>query len=1001
MNGKQVDIYCQQMSSPNTHVIESANQQLTDILQNPDSWQIADYLIDHGTCSYSRFFGGKLFKNAIETQWSALNIDARDHIKNFVTSKLISLSERYSYQSTDLQGLISALVALIIREWPQNWESIMLDLISSINNNPFLLKINLTVIQRVSQDVMEFNEGYITSNRWSQLHAALESHSSHIFGIVENILSGSSNVEDSNIALKTLKSIIKWLEPSYIYETELLVSLCQHYLPSLEYQDSILGIFGEIANMNTPSKFLPTIPEIFHTVIEAISMSISSDANFVELYMENSERISSLVFLIGSFVENHILIIEQAGKYDALDLALTWSVKIMIAIPPPNDLFKTNVDLWTKVSKHYFFDQNRSFEFYNQFFPTVRRILARNMERPEEILIIQKEDGSVSREQQKNTSTVILFKSMHDALCVLTNIDFIDTMESISEMITENRENFSITNINRICWSAGAISGAIPADEEKKFVLSILKELLDLFGTYDESENQAILASGIMFVCSRYPRFLMEHWPVMKVIIEKLIDFMHSSFDGIMDMAVDSFKTIAENCKRQFLIPHQGDNRIYLEILLENMYGMISDLNTELIISIFGAFSKIISGLPDEGQRSVTVRDLMNRINERWVILLQSMNFSDIEMLKEIIFILKTNSIVASNVGSSYHVQFSFIFNTLIDLYTNCYTPIETLYNQFNDHAPQRNEFSLIIEIKSICLNVIEMYISKLNNTTIIKNTILPHIIDTIIQEYLHSSPDSRTVNVLNLLTTTIKKIGESMSPHLPLLFNTIIIPTVDMIKDDFESYINYRESYIYLISEIVTNCYKSLWQMGEEEINLLYGSIMWGCKHPNHNICNASLTTMLELFQVVDSKGVIQFKNAFFSTFYIQALNLSFEILTDTIHKFAFLKQVELIKKLLQLNIDQNDSSIIADILIESFPNRDKYFFVGFINHLKTIARDAQELQRQLKDFLIELQQYSIMDPELNPENKILLEKQIAADNEKILGLNGPILPTDDSFLE
>jgi len=998
---REIDLLCQQARGGNPSLVNSANDKLKNYYEQDDCWVYSIDLYENATNDNTKFIAAHFLTKGIKTQWASMPIDQREGFKSFITNKIITECQNNT-DSSGLTALRGALVAVMTREWPQQWPEIVDDLISSATSSPSLIKNNLSIIQQLSQDVMEFSEGTISSNRQSQLRAALETISPKIFGLVEEILSGSFGLAENSTALSTLQSIVKWLSPNFIYDSVLLVSLCQNYLHMPEYQDTILGIFGEIACMNTPTEYIATIPEIFESVIASVSQSIDNNTDFAEMLMNQSRRVTMLIFVISSFLENHIGIIESAGKFEAIEYALAYSIGMMTQISPSNDVFKTCVDMWTSVSKHFFFDSKSKLpnEFYMEFFAQVRRILVHFMERPEEIIICENDQGNVVKEQQKNTATVLLHKSMHDALCVLTNIDVNDTIEAIQELITGVHQECTINNINRLSWSAGAVSGAIPSDEEKRFVLKILKELLGLFGEASTTEIQAVIASGIMYVCSRYPRFLMEHPQVLDVIIHKLIDFMHHTFEGIMDMAVDSFKTIAESCRRHFLTVHQGQSQTYLEDLLDGMDSIISDLSPELCISIFDAFSKIIAGIGDEGQKSHMTRQLMARSNDRWGVIAQSFSPDNAAVLSELIYLLKINGVVAQNVGSSFHIQFNALYQEMMQLYSACNAPICQMYELHNEHSTSIQEFKLLVEIKSSCLSVVNTFVDKTTNTTIIKNNVLPYFLESVVAEYSQSPPEARVPHVVSLLSTIITRTETSVTPHLPYVYQNIIGPTIDMIKDDFESYMSFREPITDLLEKVVTNCYISIWQMGEEEITMIYGSLMWGCKHPEHNICIGSLGAMLKLFQTVDSKAPIDFKNVFFNTFYMQALNLAFEVLTDTVHKYAFAQQVELIKKLLQLKVDMNESSIIAEALVESFPTRDVRFFVSFIDYLKSISKETKEMQRQLRDFLIELQQYSTMDPELDPETKLNREKQIQEENSKIDGLNGPAKVDDASFL-
>ena len=64
-------------------------------------------------------------------------------------------------------------------------------------------------------------------------------------------------------------------------------------------------------------------------------------------------------------------------------------------------------------------------------------------------------------------------------------------------------------------------------DDERKFLVTVIKELLGLCEQKRGKENKAIIAANIMYVVGQYPRFLRAHWKFLKTVINKLFEFMH------------------------------------------------------------------------------------------------------------------------------------------------------------------------------------------------------------------------------------------------------------------------------------------------------------------------------------------------------------------------------------------------------------------------------------------------------------------------------------------
>lgn len=72
---------------------------------------------------------------------------------------------------------------------------------------------------------------------------------------------------------------------------------------------------------------------------------------------------------------------------------------------------------------------------------------------------------------------------MRETLIFLTNIDspsMDKCIQSRLDKITTDKEYFSFDRLNKLCWALGSISGTMTVDEENQFVVSVVKELLNL-----------------------------------------------------------------------------------------------------------------------------------------------------------------------------------------------------------------------------------------------------------------------------------------------------------------------------------------------------------------------------------------------------------------------------------------------------------------------------------------------------------------------------------------
>jgi len=89
-----------------------------------------------------------------------------------------------------------------------------------------------------------------------------------------------------------------------------------------------------------------------------------------------------------------------------------------------------------------------------------------------------------------------------------------------------DRSEWSWHNLNTLCWAIGSISGtqskfpprflkvapielfSSAEEDEKRFLVQVIKDLLGLCEMMRGKDNKAVIASNIMYIVGQYPRFL-------------------------------------------------------------------------------------------------------------------------------------------------------------------------------------------------------------------------------------------------------------------------------------------------------------------------------------------------------------------------------------------------------------------------------------------------------------------------------------------------------------
>jgi exportin-1 len=115
-------------------------------------------------------------------------------------------------------------------------------------------------------------------------------------------------------------------------------------------------------------------------------------------------------------------------------------------------------------------------------------------------------------------------------------------------------------------------------DDENKFVVIVIKELLNLCEKTSGKSNKALVAADIMYVVGQFPRFLCSHWPFLKTVIKKLNEFMHEKHPGVQDMAAETFLKISKLTKQMFIQKNDSDQIPYVNELIRQIPENLKDL---------------------------------------------------------------------------------------------------------------------------------------------------------------------------------------------------------------------------------------------------------------------------------------------------------------------------------------------------------------------------------------------------------------------------------------
>uniref|UniRef100_A0A915EA02 Exportin-1 n=1 Tax=Ditylenchus dipsaci TaxID=166011 RepID=A0A915EA02_9BILA len=615
---------------------ERSVRYLARFKESPDSWTKVDAILEYSNLLETKYFGLQILEQLIQTRWKALPRDQCEGIKGYIVSMILDISsdaEKSESMKLLLQKLNLVLVQIVKQEWPRLWPTFIADIVGSSRNGQSLCMNNMTILRLLSEEVFDFGTG-LTSARAVQLKQQFCGQFESVHELCHEILENSDNAQLIYATLQTLHGFLDWIPVGYVFENNLIDLITTKFLPFPAFRSIAVQCLIEISSISIDDNPQYSVKLVFllRKVMEVMTEQVPLSVDFVQSYAngahEEQKFVSNLAQLLVTFLKEHSKIVEilnvnpteeQQDTKKAHMLALSYLLKISQV--EDTEVFKICLDYWNWLclelfrdspfdsTEHPLIDSLRRLRenhnetprrrLYTSTLSELRLLMISRMAKPEEVIVVVNENNEAVRELVKDTDSVVLYKTMRETLVFLTHLDYRDTDRMVLE------------NLNTLCWAIGSISGAMHEDDEKRFLVTVIRDLLGLCEQKRGKDNKAVIASNIMYVVGQYPRFLRVHWKFLKTVINKLFEFMHESHEGVQDMACDTFIKIVMKCRQHFVMIQAGESMPFVNEILQNLNSIICDLSQPQVHVFYEAVGHIIYCQSDRAIQEQLIEKLM------------------------------------------------------------------------------------------------------------------------------------------------------------------------------------------------------------------------------------------------------------------------------------------------------------------------------------------------------------------------------------------------------
>ncbi|CAA7051547.1 unnamed protein product [Microthlaspi erraticum] len=1033
----------------------AADQILRDLQANPDMWLQVVHILQNTKSMDTKFFALQVLEGVIKYRWNALPVEQRDGMKNYISEVIVQLSSNEaSFRSERLyvNKLNVILVQIVKHDWPAKWTSFIPDLVAAAKTSETICENCMAILKLLSEEVFDFSRGEMTLQKIKELKQSLNSEFKLIHELCLYVLSASQRQDLIRSTLSALHAYLSWIPLGYIFESPLLETLLK-FFPVPAYRNLTLQCLTEVAALNFGDFYNPQYVNMYTIFIGLLRTILPPSTNIPEAYSNGSGEeqafIQNLALFFTSFFKNHIRVLESAPEIVQLLIA---GLEYLISISYVDDteVFKVCLDYWNTLVLELFDAHHNSDnpavsasmmglqmpflpgmvdglgsqvmqrrQLYSNPMSKLRGLMINRMAKPEEVLIVEDENGNIVRETMKDNDVLVQYKIMRETLIYLSHLDHDDTEKQMLRKLNKqlSGEEWAWNNLNTLCWAIGSISGSMAEDQENRFLVMVIRDLLNLCEITKGKDNKAVIASNIMYVVGQYPRFLRAHWKFLKTVVNKLFEFMHETHPGVQDMACDTFLKIVQKCKRKFVIVQVGESEPFVSELLTGLATTVQDLEPHQIHSFYESVGNMIQAESDPQKRDEYLQRLMTLPNQKWAEIIgqarQSVEFlKDPNVIRTVLNILQTNTSAATSLGTYFLSQISLIFLDMLNVYRMYSELVSASITDGGPYASKTSFVKLLRSVKRETLKLIETFLDKAEDQPHIGKQFVPPMMESVLGDYARNVPDARESEVLSLFATIINKYKATMLDDVPHIFEAVFQCTLEMITKNFEDYPEHRLKFFSLLRAIATFCFPALIKLSSQQLKLVMDSIIWAFRHTERNIAETGLNLLLAMLKNFQQS---EFCNQFFRSYFIQIEQEIFAVLTDTFHKPGFKLHVLVLQQLFCLVESPSLTEPLWDattvpypypsnaafvreytikLLSSSFPNMTAAEVTQFVNGLYESRNDPSGFKDKIRDFLVQSKEFSAQD------NKDLYAEEAAAQREqerqRMLSIPGLIAPNE-----
>uniref|UniRef100_A0A8C2IMU3 Exportin-1 n=1 Tax=Cyprinus carpio TaxID=7962 RepID=A0A8C2IMU3_CYPCA len=917
----------------------------------------------------NNYYALQILETVIKTRWKILPRNQCEGIKKYVVGLIIKTSS--DANSVEKEGVYIAklnmiLVQILKQEWPKHWPTFISDIVGASRTSESLCQNNMIILKLLSEEVFDFSSGQMTQVKAKHLKDSMCNEFSQIFQLCQFVMENSQNAPLVHATLETLLRFLNWIPLGYIFETKLISTLVYKFLNVPMFRNVTLKCLTEIAGVSV-SQYEEQFVNLFTLTMVQLKQMLPLNTNIRLAYANGRDDeqnfIQNLSLFLCTFLKEHGQLIEKRlNLRETLMEALHYM--LLVSEVEETEIFKICLEYWNHLAAELYrespfststspllstsqhFDVPPRRHLYLPVLSKVRLLMVSRMAKPEEVLVVENDQGEVVREFMKDTDSINLYKNMRE------------TLGNYYGWRKLHNDLFLLLNTK---------------------YLFVSQDLLGLCEQKRGKDNKAIIASNIMYIVGQYPRFLRAHWKFLKTVVNKLFEFMHETHDGVQDMACDTFIKIAQKCRRHFVQVQVGEVMPFIDEILNNINTIICDLQPQQVHTFYEAVGYMIGAQTDQAVQERLIEKYMLLPNQVWDSIIQQATknvdiLKDPETVRQLGSILKTNVRACKAVGHPFVLQLGRIYLDMLNVYKCLSENISSAVQSNGEMVTKQPLIRSMRTVKRETLKLISGWVSRSNDPQMVGENFVPPLLEAVLIDYQRNVPAAREPEVLSTMATIVNKLAAHITGEIPKIFDAVFECTLDMINKNFEEYPEHRTHFFYLLQAVNSQCFPAFLSIPPAQFKLVLDSIIWAFKHTMRNVADTGLQILFTMLQnIAQEEAAAQ---SFYQTYFCDILQHIFSVVTDTSHTAGLTMHASILaymfnlveegKIKVTLNAGSTTSNqcyvqeYVANLLKTAFPHLQDAQVKVFVTGLFSLNQDIPAFKEHLRDFLVQIKEFA-----------------------------------------